>query len=68
MAVLFVGDGRQHAGWVLAHSASTGKHHVLYDDGEVSLLSHCSPVSDSPVFAITMPISLLRLQTPSPVL
>lgn len=35
MVVLFAGDGLQHAGWVLAHSSASGRHHVLYDDGEV---------------------------------
>ena len=35
VVVLFTGDGLQHAGWVLAHSAASGRHHVLYDDGEV---------------------------------
>lgn len=37
IGVLFAGDGRQHAGWVLAYSAKSGKHHILYEDGEVSL-------------------------------
>ncbi len=30
----FAGDGRQHAGWVLAHDPRSGRHHILYDDGE----------------------------------
>lgn len=34
VAVLFAGDGRQYAGWVLAYSAKSGKHHILYEDGE----------------------------------
>ncbi len=32
--MLFAGDSRHYAGWVLAHDADTGKHNILYDDGE----------------------------------